>query len=91
MSITHKIRFNNLQGDIFGGITAAIVSLPLTLAFGVASGVGLLGGLYGAVCLGFFAALFCGTPTLISEPKEQAVDYVYRKGAIADQIPAPLV
>ena len=68
MSITNQIRFNNLKGDIFGGITAAIVSLPLALAFGVASGVGPIGGLYGAICVGFFAALFGGTPTLISEP-----------------------
>lgn len=68
MSITNLIRFNNLRGDIFGGVTAAVVSLPLALAFGVASGVGPLGGLYGAVCVGFFAALFGGTPTLISEP-----------------------
>lgn len=68
MPITNQIRFNNLRGDIFGGVTAAVVSLPLALAFGVASGVGPLGGLYGAVCVGFFAALFGGTPTLISEP-----------------------
>jgi sulfate permease, SulP family len=68
MAITNLIRFNHLRGDIFGGITAAVVSLPLALAFGVASGVGPLGGLYGAVCVGFFAALFGGTPTLISEP-----------------------
>jgi SulP family sulfate permease len=68
MVITNKIRFNNLQGDIFGGVTAAIVSLPLALAFGVASGAGPIAGLYGAVCVGFFAALFGGTPTLISEP-----------------------
>jgi SulP family sulfate permease len=68
MSITNRIRFNNLRGDIFGRVTAAIVSLPLALAFGVASGVGLSGGLYGAICVGFFAALFDGTPTLISEP-----------------------
>jgi SulP family sulfate permease len=68
MSITNLIRFNNLRGDIFGGVTAAVISLPLALAFGVASGVGPLGGLYGAVCVGFFAALFGGTPTLISEP-----------------------
>jgi SulP family sulfate permease len=68
MSITNRIRVDNLQGDLFGGLTAAIVSLPLALAFGVASGVGPLGGLYGAVCVGFFAALFGGTPTLISEP-----------------------
>jgi SulP family sulfate permease len=68
MSITNRISFNNVRGDIFGGVTAAIVSLPLALAFGVASGVGPIGGLYGAVCVGFFAALFGGTPTLISEP-----------------------
>jgi sulfate permease, SulP family len=68
MSITNEIHFRNLRGDIFGGVTAAIVSLPLALAFGVASGAGPIAGLYGAVCVGFFAALFGGTPTLISEP-----------------------
>jgi SulP family sulfate permease len=68
MAITNQIRFDNLRGDIFGGVTAAIVSLPLALAFGVASGAGPIAGLYGAVCVGFFAALFGGTPTLISEP-----------------------
>lgn len=68
MQITNRIHFDNLRGDIFGGVTAAIVSLPLALAFGVASGAGAIAGLYGAVCVGFFAALFGGTPTLISEP-----------------------
>ncbi|MEP0919736.1 SulP family inorganic anion transporter [Leptolyngbya sp. DQ-M1] len=68
MQFTNRIRFNNIRGDLFGGITAAIVSLPLALAFGVASGAGAIAGLYGAVCVGFFAALFGGTPTLISEP-----------------------
>jgi SulP family sulfate permease len=68
MAITNQLRFDNLRGDIFGGVTAAIVSLPLALAFGVASGAGPIAGLYGAVCVGFFAALFGGTPTLISEP-----------------------
>ena len=68
MQLTNKIRFDNLRGDIFGGLTAAIVSLPMALAFGVASGAGPVAGLYGAVCVGFFAAMFGGTPTLISEP-----------------------
>ncbi|MDZ4873699.1 MAG: Bicarbonate transporter BicA [Chroococcidiopsis cubana SAG 39.79] len=68
MQITNKIHFRNLRGDLFGGLTTAIVSLPLALAFGVASGAGAVAGLYGAVCVGFFAALFGGTPTLISEP-----------------------
>ncbi|WP_448563746.1 bicarbonate transporter BicA [Trichothermofontia sp.] len=68
MQIFNLIHTKNLRGDIFGGVTAAIVSLPLALAFGVASGAGPIAGLYGAVCVGFFAALFGGTPTLISEP-----------------------
>jgi SulP family sulfate permease len=68
MKTFNYINFNNLRGDLFGGLTTAIVSLPLALAFGVASGIGPIAGLYGAVCVGFFAALFGGTSTLISEP-----------------------
>jgi sulfate permease, SulP family len=51
-----------------GGLTTAIVSLPLALAFGVASGAGASAGLYGAVCVGLFAALFGSSKPLISEP-----------------------
>lgn len=61
-------KFNNLRGDCFGGITAAVVALPLALAFGVASGVGPVAGLYGAMIVGFFAALFGGTPSQVSGP-----------------------
>jgi len=68
MQIFNQIHFRNLRGDIFGGVTTAIVALPLALAFGVASGAGPAAGLYGAVLVGFLAALFGGTPTLISEP-----------------------
>ena len=68
MQLTNQIHFRNLRADLFGGVTTAIISLPLALAFGVASGAGATAGLYGAVCVGFFAALFGGTPTLISEP-----------------------
>lgn len=58
----------NVKGDIFGGVTTAIISLPLALAFGVASGAGAEAGLWGAIMVGFFAALFGGSTTLISEP-----------------------
>lgn len=58
----------NLSGNLFGGITAAIVALPLALAFGIASGVGPAAGLYGAASVGFFAAIFGGTPTQVSGP-----------------------
>lgn len=60
--------FKNVKNNIFGGITAAVVALPLALAFGVASGAGAEAGIYGAIILGFFAALFGGTPTQISGP-----------------------
>lgn len=58
----------NIKGNLFGGVTAAIVALPLGLAFGVASGMGATAGIYGAIILGFFASLLGGTPTQISGP-----------------------
>lgn len=62
------MEFKYLRGDIFGGITAAVVALPLALAFGVSSGMGAIAGLYGAIALGIFAAIFGGTKTQISGP-----------------------
>ena len=59
---------SRIKGDVFGGITAAVIALPLALAFGVASGLGAVAGLYGAIVLGFLAALFGGTNTQISGP-----------------------
>jgi sulfate permease, SulP family len=60
--------FAHFKGDAFGGITAGIVALPLALAFGVQSGLGPSAGLYGAIFISFFAALFGGTNTQISGP-----------------------
>ena len=54
--------------DVFGGIISAVVMLPMALAFGVASGLGPVAGIYGAVAVGFFAAAFGGTPAQISGP-----------------------
>ena len=59
---------SNLRGDIYGGLTAGIVALPLALAFGEASGAGPIAGVYGAIIVGFFAALFGGTGSQISGP-----------------------
>jgi sulfate permease, SulP family len=60
--------FRYWRGDLFGGLTAAIVALPLALSFGVSSGAGAIAGLYGAIVVGFFAALCGGTPTQVSGP-----------------------
>ncbi|TGG76812.1 MAG: SulP family inorganic anion transporter, partial [Aphanocapsa feldmannii 288cV] len=66
----HGLHFRNVKGDFFGGITAAVVALPLALAFGNAAlgEGGAIYGLYGAVIVGFFAALFGGTPSQVSGP-----------------------
>jgi SulP family sulfate permease len=66
--VRHRLSTTHLRGDLFGGLTAAVVALPLALAFGVASGAGPVAGLYGAICVGFFAALFGGTPSQVSGP-----------------------
>ena len=63
-----KFDFSNIKGDLFGGLTAGIVALPLALAFGVQSGLGAESGLYGAFIIGILAAFFGGTPTQISGP-----------------------
>jgi len=68
INLVNKIYFRNWRGDLFGGLTAAIVALPLALAFGVASGAGAIAGLYGAIFVGFFASLFGGTPAQVSGP-----------------------
>ena len=72
------ISTKNIKGDLTGGLTAGIVALPLALAFGIqafggindpsAASMGALAGLVGATLLGFFAAMFGGTPSQISGP-----------------------
>lgn len=65
-----KLELAHLKGDLFGGITTGIVALPLALAFGVASGLerGAQAGLYGAILVGFVAAIFGGTKPQVSGP-----------------------
>ncbi len=63
-----RYNFQTLRGDVFGGITSAVVGLPIALAFGVASGLGALAGLYGAIGVGLFTTIFGGTKGQISGP-----------------------
>lgn len=55
----NKLQFWNWRGDLFEGLSAAIVALPLALAFGVSSGAGAIAGLYGAIFV-VFLRLFLG-------------------------------
>ena len=66
--LLNRISTQNIKGDAFGGLTAAVVALPMALAFGVAATGDPGPGLWGAVIIGLVAAFFGGTPTLISEP-----------------------
>ena len=56
------------RGDLFGGLTAAVVGLPVALGFAVAAGLEPKAGMYGAIAVGFFAAVFGGTRSQISGP-----------------------
>ncbi|MGE5658268.1 MAG: SulP family inorganic anion transporter [Actinomycetota bacterium] len=56
------------RGDLAGGLTAAVVALPLALAFAVASGVEPKAGLYTAIVAGIVAAIFGGSPVQITGP-----------------------
>ncbi len=70
LALIHGFHLRNVRGDLLGGLTAAVVALPLALAFGNAAlgDGGAIYGLYGAVIVGFFAALFGGTPSQVSGP-----------------------
>jgi SulP family sulfate permease len=66
--LINRLSLRHWRNDIRGGLQAAAVALPMGIAFGVASGAGPVAGIYSAVCAGFFAATFGGTPTQISGP-----------------------
>ena len=70
MALIHGLHRRNLRGDLLGGVTAAVVALPLALAFGNAAlgPGGAIYGLYGAIVAGFLAALCGGTPAQVSGP-----------------------
>lgn len=64
--------FRHIKGDFVGGLTSAIVALPLALGFGILAyngdPRGAVAGLYGAIFTGFLASLFGGTPRQITGP-----------------------
>ena len=54
--------------DVIGGATTTVISLPVALGFGIASGMGAAAGIWGAIAVGFLAAVFGGTKAGISGP-----------------------
>jgi SulP family sulfate permease len=70
--------FANLKGDISGAVTAATITIPQCIGYGIIvfaplgvgfASSGALLGLYTAVFAGFFAAWLGGNPIQISGPK----------------------
>ena len=59
---------HTLRRDLFGGITAMVVALPVALAFDVASGLEAAAGLYGAIAVGFSRRFSVARGSRISGP-----------------------
>ena len=55
-------------GDVIAGVTVGLVALPLSMAFGIASGVTPQAGIYTAVIAGFLISALGGSRTQIGGP-----------------------
>jgi len=58
----------DLRGDLLGGITAGVVSLPIATGFGILSGLGPAAGLYGAFATALISAMVGGARGVIAGP-----------------------
>ena len=63
-----QLNLKTIRGDMLGGITTSVVALPVAMAFGIASGMGMLAGIYGAIAMCLICSIFGGTKTQISGP-----------------------
>ena len=57
-----------IKTEIIAGLTSAVVTMPVAIAYGYASGLGPYAGFVSAIVLGFVAALVGGTSGQISSP-----------------------
>lgn len=56
------------RGDMLGGITAGVVSLPIAMGYGILSGLGPAAGLYGAFATALVSAIVGGARGVIVGP-----------------------
>lgn len=59
---------SHVRGDVLAGITVAMVVLPMALAFGVASGLGAIAGMWSAVAAGLVAGPLSGSAWSVGGP-----------------------
>ena len=60
--------WDDLRGDVFGGLTAGGIVLSVAIGLGVISGLGAAAGLHGALAVCLFVALFGGTRGMLGGP-----------------------
>ena len=63
-----RIMGSNIAQDSMAGVTVAFIALPLALGFGVASGLGAITGMWGAIAGGLVGGLFGGSNVGVSGP-----------------------
>ena len=59
---------DDFRGDLLGGITAGVVSLPIAMGYGILSGLGPAAGLYGAFATALISAIVGGARGVIPGP-----------------------
>ena len=59
---------DDFRGDLLGGITAGVVSLPIAMGYGILSGLGPAAGLYGAFATALISAIVGGARGVIAGP-----------------------
>ncbi|NDE62865.1 MAG: STAS domain-containing protein [Chlamydiae bacterium] len=69
--------FGQLSKDLFAGLLVAIIALPLSIAFGIASGVTPAIGLMTAIVGGFIVSLFSGSSVQIAGPTGSFIVIIY--------------
>ena len=65
-SIQSKPSFQEIQANVFAGLTVGVIALPLSMALAIASGVAPQHGLYTAIVAGIVIALTGGSKVNIS-------------------------
>ena len=77
LSLRHGYNFKIFRKDVFAGITVGIISLPLAMAFAIASGTTPDRGLFTAIVAGFLVSALGGSRVQIGGPTGAFVVLIY--------------
>ena len=65
---TEGYGFDDLRGDLVGGLLAGVTSIPFAIGFGILSGLGPVAGMYGAIALALNSAIVGGGRGILISP-----------------------